>query len=122
MSFIDNYQYHIKEASCDICRAEIEFSSLFLKKCRKIIWELNQKLSNQRKIPWDQWDENKKKQNREDKELSYIYIKRVNDLVNKQGICTCFVLEAIDYGEQELVICKKHLQEIIDKMEEIECR
>lgn len=45
------------------------------------------------------------------------HIKNAKCDICQSGEVLCFVLEGIDYGEQGLNICKKHLQDIIDKME-----
>jgi len=103
MSFIDEWRLMIKENLCDECRDEIEKSDEEIKKKRD---KLREKWNDPKykTLPRDElWEESGE----------------INKLVYEKGKSICFVFRA-DCGGDGMSLCKKHLMEIIKKIEDYE--
>ena len=102
MSFIDDWRLMVKESLCDECRCEIERSDE----------EVKERLNEIR----EQWHDPKYKLISRD-EL-WKKENKLNKEVYEKGKSICFVFRA-DCGGDGFSLCKKHLLEIIKRIDEL---
>jgi len=102
MSFIDGWRLMVKESLCDECSDEIEGSDEEVKKKRKEIRK--------------EWHDPKYKT--ESRDELWEKERELNKEIYEKGKSICFVFRA-DCGGDGFSLCKKHLLEIIKKIDEL---